>query len=82
MQKLYLEFLVSQLLFNFKKETIMSQSTVHLEVIVHIPNPPDTWHASLERSDTKEKREFKSALELVHYLEQLKAVRSRTIGLR
>jgi hypothetical protein len=63
-------------------QTIMNQSTIHLEVIVHIPKPPDTWHASLERSDTKEKREFKSALELVQYLEQLKVLRSRTIGLR
>jgi hypothetical protein len=79
---LYLEFLVSQLLFHFKKEEAMSQSTVHLEVIVHIPKPPDTWHASLERSDTNEKREFKTALELVRYLEHIMPVRARTVGLR
>jgi hypothetical protein len=60
----------------------MNQTTVHLEVIVYIPNPPDTWHASLERSDTNEKREFKNALELVRYLERITPVRAKTVGLR
>ncbi len=60
----------------------MNQTTVRFEVIVHIPKPPDTWHASLERSDTKEKREFKSALELARYLERIVPLRARTVGLR
>ena len=60
----------------------MNQSTVHLEVTIHISDAPNDWRASLERSDNHEKREFKNALELVRYLERIMPARARTVGLR